>query len=110
MMTFLLVIIVTSKMLKFLFTQTQNFPFTGKISLFLFKSHHFRTYLITLKDKIITNKNNISRPVHDLPRLPCHPTTPSSKSGKSRPPTPRIEVKSMPYLLGFSHTPGHRPS
>jgi len=34
--------------------------------------------------------NNISRPVHDLPRNPCDPpTTPSSKSGGRDPPNPQ---------------------
>src|SRR6218665_2904252 len=63
----------------------KNWPFTatsGQIILFVFKSHHFRTYfLYTIR------YNNISRPVHD------HPYSPLPKLWGSRPPQlPRIDV------------------
>ena len=57
----------------------KNFSFTtrptsGQINLFLFKSHHFRTYVLYM-----ISYNNISRPVNEPPRTPCDPTTPLSK-------------------------------
>src|SRR6218665_2490913 len=56
----------------------KNWSFTatsGQIILFLFKSHHFRTYFLYM-----ISYNNISRPVHD----------PVPKIWGSKPPTPRI--------------------
>jgi len=67
-----------------------NWLFTaisGQIILFLFKSHHFRTYFLCM-----IRYNNILRPVHD-PMTPLRP--PRSlcpKSGGLRPPTPRIDA------------------
>src|SRR6218665_3031405 len=57
----------------------KNCPFTATselIILFLFKSHHFRTYfLYTIR------YNNISRPVHDpSPRPPCNLPRPPAKN------------------------------
>jgi len=49
----------------------KNFPFTatsGQIILFLFKSHHFRTYFLHM-----IRYNNILRPVHDPQRPPVRP-------------------------------------
>jgi len=64
----------------------KNWPFTATprlIILFLFNSHHFRTYFLYM-----IRGNNISRPVHDLPANPCDPpTTPCPKSGGRDPPT-----------------------
>ena len=65
--------------------------FLWQIILFLFKSHHFRTYFLYM-----IRYNNISRPVHD-PTNPLRPTlrpstTPLPKIWGSRPPTPRIDA------------------
>ena len=63
----------------------KNWLFTaisGQIILFLFKSHHFRTYFL-----YIIRYNNILRPVHDPLATPHDPTCP--KSGGSRPPNPQ---------------------
>ena len=49
----------------------KNCSFTatsGQIILFLFEGHHFRTYMHFL---YMIRYNNISRPVHDLPRPPA---------------------------------------
>src|SRR6218665_3299535 len=67
-------------------TEEQNSNFQAKIGhlhctatswqiiLFLFKSHHFRTYsLYTIR------YNNISRPVHDIHDLPATPHNPSAQ-------------------------------
>jgi len=57
---------------------------SGQISLFLFKSHHFRKYFLYM-----IRYNNILRPVHD-PTIPLWPpTTPLPKIWGSRPPTPQ---------------------
>src|SRR6218665_1589286 len=67
----------------------KNIDFPGKnelfiaiswqIMLFLFKSHHFRTYLLYM-----IRYNNILRPVRDS----TTPLRPCSKSGGRNPPTP----------------------
>src|SRR6218665_2444532 len=64
--------------------QAKNWPFTatsGQIILFLFKSHHFRTYFL-----YIIKYNNISRPV----REPLRP--PAQNLGVSTPNTLRIDA------------------
>ena len=53
----------------------------GQIIIFLFKSHHFRTYFLYM-----IRYNNISRPVHDPPATPRHSCP---KSVGSRPPNPQ---------------------
>ena len=62
--------------------------FLSKIILFLFKSHHFRTYFLYM-----IRYNNILRPVHDPTTPPgtptATPTTPLPKIWGSRPPTPQ---------------------
>ena len=70
------------KFIKKIWFSRQNYLFTatsGQIILFLFKSHHFRTYFLYMM-----RCNNISRPVHD-PLRP--PTTPCPKS-RGRDPQP----------------------
>jgi len=78
---------------KFQFSR-QNCPFTaasGQIILFLFKSHHFRTYLL-----YIIRYNNISRP----PWLPATPNVPSAQNlGVSTPPTPRIDTQGAEIIM-----------
>jgi len=65
-----------------------------EIILYLLKSHHFRirTYLL-----YIIIKNNISRPVHDLP--PATSTTPCPKSGGRDLSTPGLTPMSLLDLL-----------
>ena len=61
----------------------KNWLFTaisGQIILFLFKSHHFRTYFLYM-----IRYNNILRPVHDPTTAPM---TPLPKIWGSRPPKP----------------------
>ena len=59
---------------------------SGKIILFLFKSHHFLTYFLYMTRY---RPNNISRPVHDPPATPHNPM---SKSGGRYPQSPRIDA------------------
>src|SRR6218665_192147 len=68
---------------KILIFSCKNWSFTatsGQIILFLFKSHHFRTYFLYM-----ISYNNMSRPVHD----PLRPHDPLPKIWWSRPPTPQ---------------------
>src|SRR6218665_308795 len=80
---------------------TKNFDFSGKscsftatsgqIFLFLFKSHHFRTYFLYM-----IRCNNISRPVHDPHDPSCDPSPrpPVPNLGIATP-TPRIDASEL---------------
>src|SRR6218665_1034491 len=87
------------------FRKTIDFPgknwlfraISGQIILFLFKSHHFRTYFLYM-----IRYNNILRPVHD-PTIP-HATSlrpphdpPAQNLGDRDPQPPRIDA----YGTGF---------
>ena len=66
--------IFAGKFTKSFYFPDRNWPFTAtpvQIIVFLFKSHHFRTYFLYM-----IRYNNISRPVQD----PTTPKTPSPKS------------------------------
>ena len=70
----------------------KNWPFTAtseQIILFLFQSHHFRTYFLYM---IRYNDRPISRPVHDPLQPPRHPCL---KSGGRDPLTPRIDAPAL---------------
>ena len=57
---------------------------SGQIILFLFKSHHFRTYSLYMN-----RYNNILRPVHDPPATPHDPLPKIVNLGGRDPPTPQ---------------------
>src|SRR6218665_3930486 len=61
------------------------------IILFLFKSHHFRTYFLYM-----IRYNNILRPVHDPSATP--PRRPCPKSGGRDPQPPRIDAYAVDAL------------
>src|SRR6218665_2725508 len=71
---------------KMLIFSGKNWSFTatsGQIILFLYKSHHFRTYILYL-----ISYNNMSRPVHD----PLRPPRPLAQILEVATPTPRIDA------------------
>src|SRR6218665_649416 len=67
---------------KYLDFPSKNWLFTaisGQIILFLFKSHHFRTYFLYM-----IRYNNILRPVHDPPTTPPPPPNPPPPRPQNR--------------------------
>ena len=78
----------------------KNCSFTatsGQIILFLFNSHHFRTYFLCMIRYSLPD-NNIPRPVHDPhPLLPSH-DTPCTKSDSRDPQPPGLTPMLKPGL------------
>jgi len=69
---------------------------SGQVILFLFKSHHFRTYFLYM-----IRYNNISRP-------PATPTTPLSKIWRVATPTPRIDAPESKIKGGWVSCTSHK--